>query len=101
MAKSNESTRGNQTELLGEEKDLLSEAIRRDVREKVELILREELDAFLGAGTYERVAHRAGYRHGSKERTISTAVDRMELSVPRARLSDGAGGTTEWQSSIL
>lgn len=101
MAKSNESTNENQTELWGDEKDLLSEAIRRDVGEKVELILREELDAYLGAGAYERVAERVGYRHGSKERAISTAVDRMELTVPRARIPDGKGGTTEWQSHIL
>jgi len=100
MTKSNERETGKQMGLLDDE-DLLSEAIRRDVREKVERILKEELDAFLGVGAYERAAERVGYRHGGKERVISTAVDRLELTVPRARVLDGTGGTTEWKSHIL
>jgi len=82
-------------------KDALTEAIQRDVHEKLERILQEEVDAYLGAGAYERVTKRMGYRHGTKERDISTPVGRYKLNVPRARLFDGKGGEEEWHSHIL
>jgi transposase-like protein len=82
-------------------KDALTEAIQRDVHEKLERILQEEVDAYLGAGAYERVTERMGYRHGTKERDISTPVGRYKLNVPRARLFDGKGGEEEWHSHIL
>lgn len=82
-------------------KDELTEAIQRDVREKIERVLEEEVDGYLGAGAYERVAGRLGYRHGTKERDISTPVGRYKLNVPRARLFDGNGGEEEWHSHIL
>jgi putative transposase len=84
-----------------EGKDALTEAIQRDVHEKIERILQEEVDAYLGAGAYERVTERLGYRHGTKERDISTPVGRYNLKVPRARLFDGNGGEQEWHSHIL
>ena len=37
--------------------DPLSEALRSDLRERVERIIREELYAALGAGPYERTPH--------------------------------------------
>lgn len=82
-------------------KDALEEAIQRDVREKIERVLQEEVDAYLGAGSYERVAGRMGYRHGTKERDISTTAGRYKLTVPRARLFDGKGEEEEWHSHIL
>ena len=82
-------------------KDALEEAIQRDVREKIERVLQEEVDAYLGAGAYERVTARVGYRHGTKERDISTSAGRYSLKVPRARLFDGNGGEEEWHSHIL
>ncbi len=82
-------------------KDALEEAIQRDVREKIERVLQEEVDACLGAGAYERVTARMGYRHGTKERDISTSAGRYKLNVPRARLFDENGGEEEWHSHIL
>lgn len=81
--------------------DALTEALREDVREKVELILEEELDASLGAGAYDRVKGRLGYRHGSQEREISTALGKETFSVPRGRYFDETGGSQEWHSHIL
>ena len=81
--------------------DPLMEAIRRDVRERIEKIIEEERDAYLGAGDYERTEERRGYRHGSKERDISTPDGRVMLAVPRGRLFGDDGKMEEWHSHIL
>jgi len=81
--------------------DALTEALRQDVREKVELILKEELDASLGAGAYDRVNDRLGYRHGSQEQEISTALGKETISVPRGRYFQEQAGNHEWHSHIL
>ena len=82
--------------------DPLMEAVRRDIRERIERIITEERDAYLGAGDYERTEDRRGYRHGAKEREISTSEGHVELSVPRGRLFTAEGDKTEeWHSHIL
>jgi len=81
--------------------DALMEAIRRDVREKIEKIIEEERDAYLGAGDYERTENRRGYRHGAKQRDISTPDGRVVLAVPRGRLFGEDGKREEWHSHIL
>jgi transposase-like protein len=82
--------------------DPLMEAIRRDVRERIEKIITEERDAYLGAGDYERTEERRGYRHGAKEREISTPEGHVELAVPRGRLFRADGDKMdEWHSHIL
>ena len=53
--------------------DPLSEALRSDLRERVERIIREELRAALGAGPYERPPERRGYLHSPRTRTLTTA----------------------------
>jgi transposase-like protein len=63
--------------------DPLTEALRRDVRQKVERLLNEEIDAALGAGAYERAASRVGYRNGVREREISTPLGKKRVGVPR------------------
>lgn len=90
------------------EEDPLTEAIRREIRWVVETILREELQAALGAKAYERIAQRCGYRNGSEERQLTTSLGKTTLAVPRGRLfshRDPEGGpqgkTTEWHSSLL
>lgn len=81
--------------------DPLTEALRQDVRQKVEQLLSEEIDAALGAGAYERVSTRLGYRNGSKEREINTPLGKKIVSVPRGSYFEEHGGVKEWHSHIL
>src|SRR6058998_481138 len=81
--------------------DPLSEALRSDLRDRVERIIREELHAALGAGPYERTPERRGYLHSPRERTLTTAEGKATLTVPRGRLFKPEGGTEEWQSQLL
>jgi len=43
---------------------IIEAKIRGRIREIIEACLGEEVDAALGAGSYERIAGRRGYRHG-------------------------------------
>lgn len=61
------------------------EFLRGLVQEAVQAILEAEMDLHLGAGRYERVAGRTGYRNGSKPRTLRTRVGTLELQVPQDR----------------
>jgi putative transposase len=81
--------------------DPLSAALRRDLRERVEGIIRAELWAALEAEPYERTPERRGYQHSPRERTITTAQGTATLTVPRGRLFKPEGGTEEWQSQLL
>lgn len=61
-------------------------AFLRDlVQGAVQAILEAEMEAHLGAGRYERVAGRTGYRNGAKPRTLHTRVGTLELRVPQDR----------------
>ena len=42
-----------------------------------------------------------GYRHGSRKRTLTGTFGPIEIAVPRARLDDTEGKTTEWKSGAL
>jgi putative transposase len=44
---------------------------------------------------------RRGYRHGGRERTLTTSLGPTTLQVPRARLQRAAGETAEWRSRVL
>ena len=56
--------------------DFIEAEIRGRIRNMIEGIVAEELEAALGAGKSQRVgAARGGYRHGSRER--QTALDRL------------------------
>jgi transposase-like protein len=79
----------------------LEEAIRERVREIIELVLEEEVEAALGAPRSQRVAERAGYRHGSKPRRLTLRTGTVRLDVPRARLAQADGGEREWQSQLV
>ena len=43
----------------------------------------------------------AGHRHGRRTRTLTGTFGRTEIAVPRARLMQPDGGTTEWKSEAL
>jgi transposase-like protein len=79
----------------------LEAAIRERVREVIELILEEEVDAALGAGRSQRVVERSGYRHGRKNRRLTLRTGTVRVEVPRARLVNTEGGEREWQSQLV
>jgi putative transposase len=56
------------------------------VRTVIELVMREELEAFLGAAWGECTPKRKSYRNGSYSRDLVTSTGRLEdLKVPRDR----------------
>jgi putative transposase len=56
------------------------------VRTVLELVMREELDAFIGAAWGECSPKRKGYRNGTYTRDLATATGRIEdINVPRDR----------------
>jgi putative transposase len=81
--------------------DVLTEAIRGKLRDLIELLLGSELDSALKVARYDRSQDRAGYRNGTKPRTLHTSLGTVELDVPRARMEAGLGRTREWLSELL
>ena len=81
----------------------LGELIHREVRGAIERAVLEELEAVLGSARYERAiaTERAGYRHGTRVRTLSGPTGPVELTLPRARLQSASGETREWRSSLV
>ncbi|HTG29158.1 MAG TPA: transposase, partial [Methylomirabilota bacterium] len=57
----------------------LEAAIRERVREVIEMVLQEEVEAALGAPRSQRVTERAGYRHGSKPRRLTLRTGTVQL----------------------
>ena len=78
----------------------LGELIHSVVRVAIERIVREELEAELGAAPYERAKVRHGYRNGTRHRTLAGPTGPMALTVPRATLF-APGGEREWSSKVL
>jgi len=77
------------------------QSIRAEIREGVEKILEEEVAAALGALKSERSEERRGYRNGAFERTVTTERGEETLRVPRARVREEDGTTSEWRSEML
>jgi len=48
-------------------------------------VIEAEFERFIGAGRYERSPNRRARRNGTKPRTMTTAVGRLEFEVPQAR----------------
>ncbi len=71
------------------------------IRDAVEIVLEEELSAVLGSSWYERSETRRGYRNGSEERQVTTAVGPQTLRVPRGRVVQPDGSEGEFRSQIL
>lgn len=86
---------------VGWNRETIEEAIRARIRDTIETVLEQELEAALGAGPSARVGDaRRGYRHGSRTRVLTTSVGSTSVEVPRARLRTPAG-SSEWQSQTL
>jgi transposase-like protein len=82
-------------------RDAIERVMRERIRETIEQLVVEELDAALGAAKSARVgAARVGYRHGARPRTLTTSLGPTTFTMPRARVH-GPDGTTEWRSQLL
>jgi len=86
----------------GAGKATLEELMRGRIRATIESLVDEELEAALGAARSQRVgAVRAGYRHGQRERTLSTSLGPTTIAMPRARIEDDDGRRREWRSQLI
>ena len=74
---------------------------RRHIREALDVALAEELAAALGSDRHQRTDRRCGYRHGTVDRTITTPDGTRTVTVPRGRVADQGGATTEFHSQLL
>jgi putative transposase len=82
--------------------DTIEAEIRERVRRMIEAIVEEELESTLGAGRSQRVgAARTGYRHGARERQLTTSLGQTTITLPRARLKGADGAGCEWHSQII
>jgi transposase-like protein len=79
----------------------LRQSFRARVQAAVEEVLEEELQAILRSEPYERTTDRRGYRHGVEVRRVTTEVGPAAVRVPRARLRERDGTTTEFRSAVL
>jgi transposase-like protein len=65
--------------------DTIEAEIRVRIRGMIEAIVEEELETTLGAGRSQRVgAVRVGYRHGARERQLTTSLGKTTITLPRA-----------------
>jgi transposase-like protein len=80
----------------------LETIIRRRARGLIDAIVEEELEAALGAASSARVGTaRQGYRHGTRERTLTTSLGPTTFAMPRARVRTAEARTTEWHSELV
>jgi transposase-like protein len=90
-------------ELLAPPRDFhdLETLVRGRIREIIDEILGEELEAALGAGRHERTPERRGYRHASRPpRRLLTSFGPVEVELPRGRIKTGTG-TREFESQVV
>jgi transposase-like protein len=93
----------------GDEKDLqefgpdsIEMAMRLRIRDTIEALVKQELDAALGAMKSARVGDtRQGYRHGTRERTLTTSLGPTTIAMPRARVRGTEGVSGEWRSETV
>lgn len=88
--------------ICAEEATTLETLIRRRARGLIEAIVDEELEAALGAAESARVGPaRQGYRHGTRERRLTTSLGPTTFAMPRARVRTAASATAEWRSELV
>jgi putative transposase len=98
---SNDSRAGVAGETLRVDGDTIELRMRDRIRATIEEIVEEELAAALGAGRSSRVEERRGYRHGTRERTLTTTLGRATFEMPRARVVAADGARKEWRSETI
>lgn len=90
-------------------KDDAVSRFRQDVRERIQLrirntieaVLEEELAEALGTQAYERSEERRGYRNGFERRALTTEAGTRDVRVPRGRIKQADGTTSEFRSEVL
>ncbi len=101
MIKNSKAVEGGK-EIVRFDRETIEHEIRYGVRHIIEEVVRAEIKEALGARQSERVGEqRRGYRHGSRERTLTTSVGPTRFAMPRGRVKDGTGGTREWRSRTV
>jgi len=82
--------------------DTIEAEIRERIRAMIEAIVEEELESTLGAGKSQRVGEaQTGYRHGVRERQLTTSLGKTTIRLPRARLTGADGADSEWHSRVI
>src|SRR3954462_8756630 len=82
--------------------DPIEAGIRERIRGFIEALFEEELTTALGRGRCERsIGAPRGYRNGTRERQLLGSFGPVQVSVPRARMTDAEGGTREWHCAAL
>ena len=98
--------------LLSDWFDPIEAALRGQVRSFIQAMIEAELEAVLARPRYGRRPKTApedtdgreritGHRHGHRSRSLIGTFGRVEIAMPRARLSAAEGRTTEWKSTAL
>jgi putative transposase len=83
-------------------RDTIEGRMRSRIRATIEAIVEEELEAALGAERSARVGDaRQGYRHGTRERMLTTSLGPTPIAMPRARVRQVDGTTREWRSATV
>ena len=82
-------------------RDLLSDVLRGQMRDFITKIAFEEMAAALGAGPYQRLTARRGYRHGSQPRELTTSFGKTQFNMPRAKMFTPDGRKVEWESTMV
>jgi len=79
------------------------QGLRRVLEAVLDVGMREEVSAHVGAGRHARDEGRRGYRNGTKPRTLATRVGELALSVPQVRGCEAGpyhpGMFARWQRS--
>src|SRR5947209_18329399 len=89
--------------------DAIEDGLRSRVRDFIETMLEEELSQVLARPRYGRRQAggagawlaASGVRNGHRERSLTGTFGKMQIAVPRARLTSEDGGTREWRSTAL
>jgi transposase-like protein len=102
---------GSSADLFDDWFDPIEAAVRERVREFIQVLIEDELEATLLRPRYGRLPKTdaaeadapagVGHRHGRRPRSLMGSFGRVELDVPRARLAGPNGKTSEWQSQVL
>jgi putative transposase len=93
---------GDEKEIREFGSDSIEMAMRLRIRDTIEELVKQELDAALGAVKSARVGDtRQGYRHGTRERTLTTSLGPTTIGMPRARMQRTDGTSTEWRSETV
>jgi putative transposase len=90
--------------------DPVETILRGKVRGFLETMIEEELETVLARPRYGRrqasmeedaQVPAAGYRHGHRTRRLIGTFGQTDMTIPRARMIDANGKTSEWQSKAL